>query len=208
MTSRHLRCARKTVAFGIILGIALAAGSGCSIALNHDELASPARTYSDPIAVSTRAEGINGRVGWGRITLFYIPCVPIHIQGDGNEKVMEQVRDALQQAGYRVNVVETTQAPAREPVLKCKVDTFWFNNYTWLVPFVPTWGDIDLTLSLERQGGQVAWQQSFHGHGFSANFFDGYSSAANKAMMEVLNQMVDAFASDEFHNALVHAAAT
>ena len=208
MSLPDLRRLRRAVALGIMLGIALAAESGCSIALNHDELASPARTYSDPIAVSTRAEGINGRVGWGRVTLFYIPCVPIHIQGDGNEKVMEQVRDALQQAGYRVTPVETTPSPPREPLLKCKVDTFWFNNYTWLAPFVPTWGDIDLTVSLERPGGQVAWQQSFHGHGFSANFFDGYSSAANKAMTEILNQMIDAFAGDDFHNALVHAAAT
>jgi len=207
MSLLDLRCSPRTVALGIMLGIALAAGSGCSVALDHSELASPSRTYADPIAVSARAEGINGKVGWGRITLFYIPCVPIHIQGDGNEKVMEQVRAALQQVGYRVNVVETP-ASAREPMLKCKVDTFWFNNYTWLVPFVPTWGDVDLTLSLERSGGQVAWQQSFHGHGFSANFFDGYSSAANKAMTEILNQMVDTFASDDFHNALVHAAAT
>jgi hypothetical protein len=31
------------------------------------------------------------------------------------------------------------------------------------------------------------WQQRFHGHGFSANFFDGYSSAANQAMTKILD---------------------
>jgi hypothetical protein len=151
--------------------------------------------------MSSRSEGIHGRVGWGRISLFYIPCVPIHIQGDANQEVMNQVRDALQQAGYKVSVVDA-KAPAGTPELNCTVDTFWFNNYTWLFPFVPTWGDIDLTLRLQRLGGQVAWQENFHGHGWSANFFDGYSSAANEAMTTILNQMVDAFASDDFHKAL------
>lgn len=115
---------------------------------------------------------------------------------------MEQVRDAVQQAGYRVSVVGT-QGSAGTRLLKCQVDNFSFNNYTWLFPYVPTWGDIDLTLRLQRPGRQIAWQESFHGHGFSANFFDGYSGAANKAMTQILNGVVQAVASDEFHNALV-----
>jgi hypothetical protein len=188
----------------IALGIALLGISGCSVALDHSVLESPPHTYSDPINVSSRSDGIHGRVGWGRITVFYIPCVPIHIQGDGNEQVMEQVDAALQQAGYKTTVVET-QAPGGAPVLKCKVDTFWFNNYTWLFPFVPTWGNIDMTLSLVRPGDQVVWVQSFHGDGFSANFFNGYSSAANKAMTQVLDEMVRAVASEEFHDILMQA---
>ena len=192
--------ARRIVPVSIVLGLMLLV-SGCSIALNHEELPSPPRTYSDPIAVSSRAEGLEHRVGWGRCTVFYIPCVPIHIQGDASAEVMQQVSDALQRAGYKVTVVET-QAPPNTPELKCHVDTFYFNNYTWLFPFVPTWGDIDLTLTLQR-GGQPEWTQTFHGHGWSANFFDGYSSASNKAMGEILDQMVSAFGSDQFHNALV-----
>jgi hypothetical protein len=199
MISDGLRTAQRVLLTGLI-GIALMT-AGCSVALNHGELAAPQRTYTDPIQLSSRSEGINGKVGWGRITVFYIPCVPIHVQGNGNEEVMNQIRDALQQAGYKVNVVETQSSPGA-PVLKCKVTNFWFNNYTWLFPFVPTWGNIDLTVSLERPGGQTAWERDFHGHGWSANFFDGYSSAANKAMTSILNEMVVAFGSDDFHRAL------
>ncbi len=191
--------ARTTVPVAMVLVLMLA--GGCSIALHHGELPSPPRTYSDSIDASSRADGMNWRVGWGRCSVFYIPCVPIHIQGDASAEVMEQVRDALQQAGYKVRVVEA-QIPASTPELKCNVDTFYFNNYTWLFPFVPTWGDIDMTVSLQR-GGQVAWTQSFHGHGWSANFFDGYSSASNEAMAQILADMVQAFATDQFHNALV-----
>jgi len=194
---------RNTIALGIALGTALV-GSGCSVALDHAELAGAPRTYSDPVDVSGQSEGINGKVGWGRITVFYIPCVPVYIQGDGNQEVMEQIRDAMQAVGYKVSMEDTAPVSGRAPLLKCKIDNFWFNNYTWFFPiFVPTWGDIDMTLSLQRPGGQIPWQRTFHGHGFSVNFFNGYSNAANEAMTEILNQMVQAFATEEFHNALV-----
>jgi hypothetical protein len=136
VTSHALRYTGRAAAFSIILGFALAS-SGCSIALNHSALDSPPHSYSDPVEVSKQSEGRNGRVGWGRITVFYIPCVPIHVQGDANEEVMAQVSDALQQLGYKTSVVEA-QASAGAPVLKAKVDNFYFNNYTWLFPFVPT----------------------------------------------------------------------
>ena len=205
MASLEFRVARRPLLFSIVIGTVLLC-NGCSVALNHGDLVGATRTYSEPIDVSSRAEGIDGKVGWGRATLFYIPCVPVYIQGDGNEKIMQQVRDALQETGYKVNVVETT-VPTHSRLLKAEIDTFWFNNYTWFFPFVPTWGDIDVTLSLQRPDSQIAWHERFHGHGFTINFFDGYSTAANEAMGNILNQMVQAFASEKFHDALVQGTA-
>lgn len=187
---------------GSILMMAVLVSSGCSVALKHHEpLGLPAQPYSDQVAVSRRAEGIEGKVGWGRFTVFYIPLVPIHIEGDGNEQVMEQIRDALQQVGYRVTVVDS-ETPPPVPVLKCKVEKFWFNNYTWFLPIVPTWGEVRLTLSLLSRDGKLLWSRAFSGGGSTLNFTDGYSIAANESMQKILNDMVREFASQEFHRVL------
>lgn len=175
--------------------------SGCSVTMKHDDLIQSPRTFSDPIGVSKRSEGINGKVGWGRFTLFYIPLVPVYIEGDGNELVMKQIQDALKQVGYQVSAVDSEKAIAT-PTLKCKVNEFWFNNYTWLLPLIPTWGDIKLSTSLVSTSGKLLWSQDFKGDGFTMNFFNGYTSAAEESMTEILNDMVKAFSSDAFHVAL------
>lgn len=186
---------------GAILAMTVFTTSGCSVALKHDSLSSPPQTYADQIAVSRRAEGIDGKVGWGRFTVFYIPLVPIYINGDGNEQLMEHIGDALQQVGYKVTIVGSETSPPA-PVLKCKVEKFWFNNYTWFFPVVPTWGEVRLTLSLVSRNGRLVWSRAFTGDGSTFNFTDGYSIAANKSMEKILNDMVREFASQEFHRAL------
>jgi hypothetical protein len=177
--------------------------SGCSVTMKHDDLMPSSQQYSDPINMSKSAEGIDGKVGWGRFTMFYIPIIPVYINGEGNELVMKQIQDALKQVGYQVASVDTEKT-TNTPILKCKVNKFWFNNYTWIFPFIPTWGDINLAVSLVSTTGQVLWSQEFKGDGFTLNFFNGYTSAAEQSMTEVLNEMVKAFSSDAFHTALVN----
>lgn len=188
---------------GVTLMMIIVFGSGCSVALKHEPLTAPARTYSDQIAVSKRAEGIDGKVGWGRFTVFYIPLVPIYIEGgDGNEQVMEQIRDALRRVGYKIAVVDGPATSFPTPVLHCKVEEFWFNNYTWVFPFVPTWGKIRLTVTLTARDGQAVWSRTFSGDGFTLNFTDGYSIAANESMQKILDDMVREFSGEEFHRVL------
>lgn len=175
--------------------------TGCSVTMKHDDLIMSPQNFSDPIAINNHSEGINGKVGWGRFTLFYIPIVPIYIEGDGNELIMKQIQDALKQVGYQVSSVNSERT-LTTPILKCKVNEFWFNNYTWLFPIIPTWGDIKLTATLVSPSGKVLWSQDFKGDGFTMNFFNGYTSAAQQSMTEILNDMVKAFSSDVFHAAL------
>jgi hypothetical protein len=182
----------------------LMAVSGCSVALKPQPFTAPVQTYSDQIAVSRRAEGIDGKVGWGRFTVFYIPLIPIYIEGgDGNEQVMQQVGIALQQAGYKVSVVDGADPSLPAPLLKCKIEKFWFNNYTWFFPIVPTWGEVRLTLNLfSRDGGKLLWSHSFSGDASTFNFTDGYSIAANKSMKIIVDDMVREFANADFLRAL------
>jgi hypothetical protein len=190
-----IRCA----AVGALVGSV----AGCSVSLKHDPLNTPPQTYNDTVATARQAQGIDGKVGWGHGTLFYIPIVPIYIVGekDDNEQVADQIRDALRQVGYNVTTVDPSSAPGG-PVLKCKVNKFWFNNYTWLFPFVPTWGDIELAVSVESPGKGPVWSHTFTGHGWSANFFNGYTSASSEAMTKILNDMVHEFSSEQFDSAV------
>jgi len=191
---------------GVVLAALALGTSGCTVALKHDALNAPQHTYNDPMATARLAKGIDAKVGWGRFTAFYIPIVPIYISGakDDNEQVADQVRDALRQAGYNVRVVDAITSTTG-PVLKCQVTRFWFNNYTWLFPLVPTWGRIDLTLSVQAPGSNtILWTREFSGSGNSLNFTDGYSSAANKALTKILNEMVNEFSGEEFHTAVTH----
>ena len=119
----------------------------------------------------------------------------------GNREVMRQVRRALARVGYRVEISPPDGGPSGR-VLSCRVDRFRFNNYTWLAPIIPIWGSIALTLSVEGPDRHVYWTQSFEGDGFTFNFFDGFTSAANASMEEILDPMVAAFASEEFLQAV------
>ena len=175
--------------------------SGCSItSLQHDPLDVPQEQQTGVVGVETKATGFTGgRVGWGRITVFYIPVVPIHIQSDESRDLIAVIENALATAGYETRAAEALQAG---PVLRAHVDKARFNNYTWLAPIVPTWGRLDVTLTLESANGEVVWEQSFNGRGTTLNFFDGYNIAATKTVTRLANSMVEAFTGPEFSDAV------
>lgn len=175
--------------------------SGCSVTLKHHSLDVPSQQYSDKIGTSSKTEAFSNHVGHGRFTVFYIPVTSVYITGDGNRKIMELICDALKQVGY--NVTEVLLGMQSEvPIITCKVNKFWFNNYTWTFPYVPTWGRIQLEINLVSPEGKVLWSKHFEEKGFSANFFNGYTSAANKSIKKILNKMVKEFSGEEFHSAL------
>ncbi|MBL9130970.1 MAG: hypothetical protein JNG86_07215 [Verrucomicrobiaceae bacterium] len=179
-----------------ILAIAIAiAGTSCSINMQHKPLKDPAVRRSGAVSTALAATGIDGRVGWGTFTAFFIPIVPVHVEGDGNRAVMSFVNEALKKAGYDVR-----GGGSGGKVLQCDANlSYW--NYTWLFPIVPTWGSSALNVSLVENG-QVLWSKKFKGRGATLNFFNGYTSSNRQAMTKVLNEMVDAFASDDFRAAL------
>ncbi len=189
---------RWTASLPLVSSICL---TGCSISqLQYSELQSPEILQSGSVYVQERASGFTGgRVGWGRITVFYIPIVPIRIRSDEASDLMQVVKDALTTAGYTTHSASDGQAG---PVLSAHVTHARFNNYTWLAPIVPTWGRINVTLTLESKGGEILWKNSFMGKGTTFNFFDGYNIAATKSITRLADSMVEAFASAEFQNAL------
>jgi hypothetical protein len=178
-------------------------GSGCAVVLAPQPLDPPVNNYSDQIGTYAEASGIRGKVGWGRLPVFYIPAVPIHIVGDGNERIMVLIQDALKRVGYNISEVGWGSSFRLVPYIKCTVERFWFNNYIPLVPIIPTWGEIQLEINLISPDGKTVWSEKFLGRGHSYNFFNGYTRAVSRCMRTILNDMVEIFSSEEFHSVLM-----
>lgn len=171
--------------------------TGCSVKMARDEGAVVAPS-SGVVTTAAKAEGIDGKVGWGRITMFYIPVVPIFVEGDANELTMHQIRRALRASGHQI-AVQQEDAAQQGPVLKAKVDNIWFNNYTWFFPLVPTWGNVQIAVSVVDPRGTPVWTKSFEGSGITLNFFNGYTSASDQAWETLSAEMAAAFSSPEFN---------
>lgn len=187
----------------VVLALIAVLNVGCTIhQLTHDGLTAPGETRSGVVTVAEKAQGLDGsKVGWGRITAFAIPVVPIYIKGDESIQMMDNIREALSLAGYEA-VTGSGETTENDLTLHAVVNRARYSNYTWLIPLVPTWGGMDVSLSLTSNTGDVVWQRDFRGSGFTMNFFDGYNIASRKSMRKILNAMTVAFASEEFYSAL------
>lgn len=174
--------------------------SGCTIKLQHDPLA-PTTPVASTITTTAKSTGLrNGRVGWGRFSAFAIPVAPVHIRGDDNEELMRQVHSALRHAGFDVQTEQ--QNAEADMVLHVHVKQISYSNYTWFVPFVPTWGDMDIEFSLKDRSGNSVWSQTYHGSGFTMNFTDGYTIAAAETLKEIFDQFIASTNSEAFRMAL------
>ena len=186
----------------VVVGIALLA-SGCTITPSHKPLEKPAKPAQGNVVTAGSATGMpNGKVGWGRITLFAIPVAPVHVAGDASRETMNFVRDALTTAGYTVNTAEAG-ARAPGPVLTVGIKQYKFNNYTWLAPLIFSWGRIELDATLRGPDDHVLWSKSYLGKGTSLNITQGFTKSAEKCMTRVLDQMVIDFSSPAFAAASV-----
>jgi len=175
--------------------------SGCTIKLQHDPLAATTPTAASTITTAPKSTGLrNGRVGWGRLTAFAIPVAPVFIKGDDNEELMRQVHSALRHAGFEVNTAQSDQS--NDVILQVHVKQISYSNYTWLIPFVPTWGDMDIQFTLVDANGTNLWSNTYHGSGFTMNFTDGYTIAAAESLKEIFDQFIQSTQSSEFRVAL------
>ena len=77
-----------------------------------------------------------------------------------------------------------------------------FNNYTWLVPLIPTWGRISVTLKLESASGSILWEKSFEGKGTTFALSNSFNTAATKSITRLADSMVEAFSAHDFRLAL------
>jgi hypothetical protein len=193
----------KRFARAAVVAVLLPLSGACSMALSVEEQRLTAQPIhaarSGSVATAPAARGIDGKVGWGRATIFYIPVAPVHIEGDGNERVMATVREALALAGYTPEIL-STPSPGK-PVVTCKVEEFWFSNFTWGWPAVRAFGDATLLVAVERDGVPV-WQREFREDVGVWSVGSGFSKAGNQVLGTIMGQMAAAFTGEDFYRAV------
>lgn len=195
----------RTIKISVLI-LLLFFASACSInKLQHTKAKPLESQRSGKITVDRKATGLSGgKVGWGRLSLFAIPVVPISIRGDESLHIMGSVRTALETAGYNVDKT-SAYSVLNAAHLRVHVTKLRFSNYTPFfpvpIPLVPTWGIAKVELRLEDRDGAAIWQQEVIGRSSNLKFWDGYNAAARGVMNNLVKNMAKAFASDEFYRA-------
>jgi hypothetical protein len=180
----------------IVAAVALLVASGCSVRMDPRVPSLTGTPGRGTIGASDTVQNMPQRIGWGTFTVFAIPIAPVTVSnGPGEARLMEEIQATLKGAGYQV--VEASSAGAA-PVLQCDVKTFRFQNYTWLMPIIFTWGTVEVDMRLVSSQGAVIWQRSYKGEKSDASSFD---DAVNSAVEQVLNAFASDVASDEFQQA-------
>ena len=182
-----------------VSAIALFGLAGCSVALAPripSDLGE--RRVSGEVAAEPAAQGMPQNLGFGTFTAFAIPVAGVHVtNGPGSQLIMDSIKQTLRSDGYEV--VDATEA-THGPVLECRVTRARFRNYTWLFPIVPTWGSIDLELTLaDVRGGVPTWSHAYHSS--SWNLLYSFDRAVNGAMTGILERFAKDAADPSFQRA-------
>lgn len=193
-----------------ILGSVIVLLSGCvgmggeTVRLSHENLGTPQSQFSETLRLKAPADDVRAerrRIGRATFTVFAITSGSIQTRDSVEEEVLNEVKLALEAGGYRVQVVRG-RTPAQDsfPLIKAAVQKLHFRNYNWLFPFVPTWGDIQITLTLEDASGERLFWRSFSGSGTSYQLIghDAFETATKEAMTDICQQIRDMVRSAEF----------
>jgi hypothetical protein len=169
--------------------------TGCSTTLQHGKIYAMPTADKGAMRMADTAKNMNARIGWGTLTIFAIPVAPVTVNGVPGMELMNQIKDAVEQAGYKVQMLNDLTAVAKAPVLSCQVHDFGFRNYTWLFPLVFNWGTIKLDVTITGEEGKVLWQKSYTG---KAHGFYDFNPTVNKALTTILNELASDLANEQF----------
>lgn len=198
-----------------VMGVILILGNGACVGVGgeripvmHDSLSTPERQFSDGIVVERPAQDLRSntsRVGRATITVFAITSGSVKTKDPVTDAVVEQIKDAFEAGGYHVTVADKDHARvANAPIVEVSIEDFYFRNYNWLWPIVPTWGGIELGLTVSQANGTVVYQRSFRGKGSSLCLSGhcAFKAATRQAMTELLNEIAVVSTTQEFRSAL------
>jgi hypothetical protein len=180
---------------------------GEQISLAHNQLNPPEQQFSDALLMQKSANDLReeqDRIGRATITVFAITSGSVKTSSDVKQQITEQVKQALESIGYQVNLIDQSDAISNSAIVKIEIKKFWFKNYNWIWPFVPTWGDIELGLTVERQNGEVVFDKPFSGKGNSFCLLGqcAFNTAVTEAVTDVLNKIIHECSKEEFQAAI------
>ena len=182
--------------------------SGCAsvppVDIRHYSLNDSAVRFSDTILLRDRADDLredSSSIGQTTWSVLAVPSGDVHTVSPLGVEVAQEVAQALASAGYSVKFVESfDNATSDHPRMDISIREFDFTNYTWLAPYIRTWGDITLDIALSDRRGTVVYEETFSGEGSSncPDYGCGYVEAAGRAMTEILNQVIAASSNKSF----------
>jgi hypothetical protein len=180
---------------------------GTQVQIAHDALSTPKQSFPDSIVMQKSADDdhVRARIGHATVTVFSIESGDVTSTTPLTEEVVTQVRQAVESLGYQVTLVDSTHpVPNPSSILKVRINKYYFQNYNWFWPIVPTWGSIALELTLQNPDGKVLYHRPFSGSGNSYCLTGdcAFGAATKEALTEVLNKIVAACSSEEFRHAL------
>lgn len=188
----------KTIVNLLIMIVTGFLATGCTATLQHGKIYTSPMADKGSIGVTQRAENVKGRIGWGTLTIFAIPVCPVTLGGEPDSDLMEQIKYAVEQAGYKVQMVDSANSAGSMPTLSCKVEKFHFRNYTWLFPIVVNWGTIQLHVTITAPDGHVMWDKTYIGKG---NGMYDFNPTVNSALNNILNELSSDLANAQFATA-------
>ncbi|MBS3952376.1 MAG: hypothetical protein KGZ88_05450 [Methylomicrobium sp.] len=187
---------------------------GEQIDLSHEALTTPAQQFSEKLKVENPATDLReekDRIGRATFTVFAITTGSVRTTNPVDEQMVDQIIEALTSLGYQANKstnVSANASNAEDPLtLKIAINEIWFRNYNWTFPLVPTWGDIDITISLVNSSGNKLFEKSYQGGGSSLCLTGhcGFSNATKEAMTEILNVIISDFSSEPVRSLIASA---
>jgi len=180
---------------------------GEQISLSHDQLIAPAQKCDGNIDL--RKPVIDNRsrkecIGIATATVFASETGTITTDSDIKEQISEQIKQALETIGYNIKVTEGSNNVTSKVILLITIDGFWFKNYNWFWPVVPTSGNIQLTLKLEDTSGKILFDKIYNtkGSSYCLSGHCAFEAATKEAMTELLNKIVEDFSSNQVRSVI------
>lgn len=181
---------------------------GEKIPVLHDPIESAAGSGEGTVAVARTARDLReetSRIGRTTITVFAITTGNVTTQSPVTHEIVDAVAAALSHAGYEVRLFESDVAlDSPAAAVSVEIHDFWFKNYNWFWPIVPTWGDLAVALRVTGDSGQSLYERTFEGDGSSVCLLGNcaFKAAVRRATNEVLEQIDAAVREPAFREAL------
>ncbi len=178
------------------------------VQLGHYRLDEAPGPFHETIALGRHAGDLRAdqsRIGRTTVTLFAITSGDVTLSKPLREEIVREIAEALESLGYEIELIDEFGAEVEGiPTMAVSIQEFHFKNYTWFAPYIRTWGDIVIGVTLQDADGVLRYEERFTGSGASScgDIDCGFTEASRKAMTQILNQLVTASGSEMFRLAL------
>ncbi len=219
MSGRHHHRVLAQVAMwiSVVLLTGCVGKGGTMISLRTIEQMAPpsSSTRSQQIYLASEAEDAHpGRpnIGEATWTLFFFHVDGIQANSPITTQMTALAKQAFEKAGYQVHSVAARDTlSSGHPVVHVRVDTFWYDMWSYPWPFVPISGRTVVTVSVKQPDGRELYARQFQGKGWEACWFgscaDEVESAVAESLTGIMNQLSQ-WASEEAFRKVVMADGT